>query len=185
MVSFHLQLEDYSSALASMRLPFEQGLLNKEGDFRQMTQLLFHEGLPYLSGKTLSRGLDSGAVAQTVKNLKLLASIWSQAKEFDLAIDTFHRLAELESDTRWYKQLAQLYFKKKEWSSAITVLKKISHDHNEPDLRFMLGIAFINTQSFQEAREVLYELKSEEAYEKRIGQWLSYIDKVGSHSSST
>ena len=122
LTTLHIQNDDYKSALDSMRLPFENGLLKLEKDYRQMAQLLFHSEVPFKAGNVLSEGMDKEIVAKNIRNLRQLAGYWVVAKEYDKAIDAYKQLTVIDPKRKWYKQLANLYFQKKEWAAATQVL---------------------------------------------------------------
>lgn len=178
LVALHLQREDYSSALSSMRVPFEKGLLNTSSDYKQMSQLLFHGGMPFKAGETLSDGIEAQIVSPDLDNLKLLVSLWIQSKEYDNAIKTCHRLLEISPERKWFKQLAMLYFQKKEWRAASKVLKVAVKQEPETDLQIMLGISLINLDEYDAAKKMLEPLQGDESVGDRVNNWLTYIKKV-------
>jgi tetratricopeptide (TPR) repeat protein len=185
LVSLHLSQGDSLAALNSMRLPYEKGLLTKGTDVKQLTLLLHHAELPYQASETLSEGLDNGWIDRNEKNLKLLASLWFEAKSFDKAIATYQQLVEIAPRRRWYKQLASLYFQEKNWHSAIAVIKEATESEQfqldkpeQTNFELMLGMALINMNQLVEAKEILEGLANRESVKAQAENWLSYIEQV-------
>lgn len=185
LVSLHLNREDSLSALNSMRLPYERGLMTTESDVRQMTLLLYHADLPYQAARTLRKAMDRGRTEMSEKNMTLLAGLWVEAKSFNDAVVAYRELIHISPKRKWYKQLASLYFQEKNWSTAIDVIKQAGQDNKlelneqeQDDLELMHGMALINLSEFKKAKGILEPLTNRESVKSQAENWLSYIAQL-------
>lgn len=177
--------EDSLSALNSMRLPYERGLMTTESDVRQMTLLLYHADLPYQAARTLRKAMDRGRTEMSEKNMTLLAGLWVEAKSFNDAVVAYRELIHISPKRKWYKQLASLYFQEKNWSTAIDVIKQAGQDNKlelneqeQDDLELMHGMALINLSEFKKAKGILEPLTNRESVKSQAENWLSYIAQL-------
>jgi tetratricopeptide (TPR) repeat protein len=177
LTALHINNEDYQGALDSMRLPFEKGLLDRESDVLQMAQLFFHAGLPYQAAISMQKGLDNGWLPETTKNLEYLAGYWLEAKSFSKAIYVYHQLVDISPKRQWYRQLATLYFQQTDWASALKVLRQISTQESPDEMNLLLGLTLINIDEFEEATEILKELRHHEKLKPQAENWLKYVEQ--------
>jgi len=178
LVFFHLQREDHKLALASMRIPFQQGLLNTEKDYRQIAQLMLYNGVPYLAGATLTKGFDNNVLTEAVDNLKLLGSAWLLAGEQEKAKHVFSRLVAIDPQRRWMKQLAQLHIQTQSWQQAVEALHAAQKLEPESKLDLMLGIALINLQQYENARLSLAKAAKDKSLKTKVENWLQYLIQI-------
>ena len=98
---------DDSAAFEVKKLMYEQGLISTETEISQLVQYHGYYEIPYWGAKLLDREMIAGRVAETPENLKNLANLWRQAREYKRAIPVLEKAAKLAGDKPTYAALAE------------------------------------------------------------------------------
>jgi len=113
--------EDY---MITLKAAFDKDLLDKEGEYLALAQLLLISKNPYWAAQVLVAGQNKKVlvdnketkkeelvpvVKDTEKNLKLLADSWRMAQEIDKAIPVLEQAAKMSKDGDTYVLLGNLY----------------------------------------------------------------------------
>jgi len=69
------------------------GLLSESAELIRLAQYYAYYDYPYRGADILQRELNSGRVDPDPQNYRLLASLWRQAREWELALPVLHRVA--------------------------------------------------------------------------------------------
>ena len=111
------------TAAAVVELQALVDMLTKEKEILQGIQLLRAIHVPYLAGRRLQQEMTKGRVKKTLKNLNLLASCWTEAREFKKALQVLERTAALSADGKIHFRLGQLYIEQEQWQKAALALR--------------------------------------------------------------
>ena len=113
--------EDY---MITLKAAFNKDLLDKEGEYLALAQLLLLSKNPYWAAQVLVAGQNKkvtikdektgeestvAVVKDTEKNLKLLADSWRMAQEIDKAIPVLEQAAKMSKEGETYILLGNLY----------------------------------------------------------------------------
>ena len=113
--------EDY---MITLKAAFDKDLLDKEGEYLALAQLLLISKNPYWAAQVLVAGQNKKTIIvnketnkeelvpvikDTEKNLKLLADSWRMAQEIDKAIPVLEKAAKMSKDGDTYILLGNLY----------------------------------------------------------------------------
>jgi tetratricopeptide (TPR) repeat protein len=119
LASTYLELQDDGSALATLMVAYEYGLIEEESKLLNLIRLNLFLDVPYEAGEILETGLADGRIIESPENLQLLLSAWTAAREFNRAIAAVDRLAVLTDDGAYYAQKAQLLNEQARWADVI------------------------------------------------------------------
>jgi tetratricopeptide (TPR) repeat protein len=178
------KIGDFEKSLATMRLAQQAGLLSEDGDFRRLSDLLVHQGLPFQGAEVL----DAGLAAQTVKADETaytkLGTAWFLAGETDKAVAPLENAARVASSGDAYVRLANVHITRQDWPAAVAALHAGMGKGSltdEAHANLLMGVALYGEGKFDEAREWLtMALPSE----RHRGMAQSYLDAIDARTAS-
>ncbi len=166
--------------LAVMEAAYQQGYVTKQSDLRNLSQIYYFNGLPYKAGKVLDKAIRDKLVTENEKNIKFLAQSWVGAKEYDLAISSYRKLADLTTNGDAEQQIAELYLQKGDFNKTIEAGNKASKKgglSNPGNLYLALGMANFNLKQFDQAIIAFTTAKSIKSSERMATQWLKFVER--------
>ena len=147
-------VDDYESALATMRLAHLAGLLTADADFRRLSDLLVHQGIPVEGAVVLEQALDDQIVRADESAYTKLGTAWFMAGEFDEAVFPLENAARLADTGDGYVRLAITHVERQDWAAAIAALhagmgRGSLSDEGRANL--LMGVALYAQGKFAEA----------------------------------
>ncbi|MBT8143502.1 MAG: tetratricopeptide repeat protein [Gammaproteobacteria bacterium] len=106
-------------ATSAMNLAYRKGLVGSQSKILNLVRMMLFIEDPFQAAQLLEKEMNAGVIEATQKNLELLLSAWTAAKEFDKAIAVIDRLAPMTGDGNYYLQKAQLYAERTAWAEVI------------------------------------------------------------------
>lgn len=178
LASVYLLTKNDSKALATLKMAWMQGYLEKESTVKSLIQLTFSRGIPEQGARLLTQAMDKGLLARDKTNLKMLADAWTLAREDKQAITALSNLAAVSSDGEaWLKQ-ARIYLDLGEWSSAQKALDKaLKKGVKKMGQAWLLsGIALVEEKRFEEAKKAFRKALGYKDQTEQATAWLGYTD---------
>ncbi len=173
-----IRLDDRARALTLGDMGYHRGALREEEDVLYLVKLYLDQGVPHRAARLLSKALADGVVAETGDNWYLLSLAWSDAREFDRAIEPLRKAAELSDHGRFYSRLGRLYMEQRRWDDARQMFAyaldkgALKQAHKT---RLLKGIALVELGRIEEAeQEFTYCLSHPDTYEEAAG-WLTFL----------
>ena len=162
-----------------LKAAYAKDLLNREGEYLALAQLLLLNKNPYWAAEVLVSGqnkivtynetvLDDKTgeeikiektgpvIKNNEKNLKLLADSWRMAQEIDKAIPVLEQAAKLSKDGKAYVLLGNLYLAEDKLDKAVDSIKKglkKGKIDKISQVHLTLGQAYFELQKFEEAKK--------------------------------
>jgi len=165
--------------LATMDTAYTQGLLEKDGEYRNMASLFLNAEVPYKAAKVLEQGFEDEIVEDNSKNWELLAGALRQAQEVKKAIPAMEKAAAKSDDGDLYARLGNIYLDAEENEKAIEAIEKGLQRGGvkRPDnARLVLGMAYFNMEQYQKARDAFRAAGRDERSKKYATQWIAYLN---------
>ncbi|EKE87615.1 tetratricopeptide repeat protein [Idiomarina xiamenensis] len=171
------QLGQEQKQLAMLETAYQMGFLEKAADKVNLAQLYYLNNVPYKSAQVLAAGMQSGAIEENLRNLKLLAQSWVLAKETEKAVATLQKAAPLAEDGELYAQLAQVLLNDQQYQAAIRAaeqalakggLKKAGNMH------VAIGMARLQLKQYEQALVAFEQAKQYDASAQMAAQWQKY-----------
>lgn len=165
--------------LAAMETAYDQDMLEKDGEYRNLASLFLSQGVPYKAGKVLREGFEEDIVEDTSKNWELLAGSWRQAQEIEWAIPAMETAAAKADSGDLYARLGSIYLDGDQFDKAIEAISKGLERGGvkRPDnARLVLGMAYFNTNQYEKARNAFRAAGRDERSEKYARQWIQYMN---------
>ena len=173
------QLGREKDYMITLKAAYAKDLLNREGEYQVLAQLLLLNQNPYWAAQVLVSGQEkiityneikidevtgeeikvekTGPVIKSnEKNLKLIADSWRMAQEIEKAIPVLAKAAELSKDGKAYVLLGNLYLGEDKINEAVEAIKKgLKKGKIEKisQVHLTLGQAYFELQKFEEAKK--------------------------------
>ncbi|HET7608164.1 MAG TPA: tetratricopeptide repeat protein [Gammaproteobacteria bacterium] len=170
---------DFERSLATMRLAQQAGLLTEDGDFRRLSDLLVHQGLPFQGAEVLDQALAAQTVRADEAAYTKLGTAWFMAGETDKAVLPLENAARAAAGGDGYVRLANVHITRQDWPAAVAALhagmgKGSLTDEAHADL--LMGVALYAQGKFDEAREWLTMAANSERHRAMAQSYLDAID---------
>lgn len=164
--------------LALNEVLYEQGLLVKPQQLRNLASLYLLNGLPYKGALVLANAIDAGQLQGDAEVLGLLAQSWSLAGEPARAVEPLARAAQLTADGEAYLRLGQVHVELQRWSE---VEQAFSAALDRRTLRdpalvwMMLGMVRYHLKSYPGARQAFAAATGNSQHAAAAARWIAYL----------
>ncbi|MEK9649995.1 MAG: tetratricopeptide repeat protein [Gammaproteobacteria bacterium] len=190
------QMNREADYMITLKAAFEQDLLDREGEYLALAQLLLLNKNPYWAAQVIVNGQNKKVairnektgkdeiqpvVKDTEKNLKLLADAWRIAQETDKAIPVLEKAAKLSEDGETFILLGNLYLVEDKLDDAVRAINegiKKGNLKKPSQARLVLGQAFFELENFEEAKKQFrIAARDEDAkVKKTANNWIKYAE---------
>ena len=185
--------EDY---MITLKAAFEKDLLDKEGEYLALAQLLLISKNPYWAAQVLVAGQNKKTIIvnketnkeelvpvikDTEKNLKLLADSWRMAQEIDKAIPVLEKAAKMSKDGDTYILLGNLYLFEDRIEESIRAIEaglKKPKVKSRSQAQLVLGQAHFEIENFEEAKKQFRAAArdKDKRIKKTANSWIKYAE---------
>ena len=185
--------EDY---MITLKAAFEKDLLDKEGEYLALAQLLLLSKNPYWAANVLIAGQNKKVVIKneksgedetvqvlkdTEKNLKLLADSWRMAQEIDKAIPVLEKAAAMSKNGDTYVLLGNLYLFEDRMKDSIRAIEaglKKEKVKSRSQAQLVLGQAHFELENFDEAKKQFRAAArgKDKRIKKTANSWIKYAE---------
>jgi tetratricopeptide (TPR) repeat protein len=182
--------------MITLKAAFEQDLLDREGEYLALAQLLLLNKNPYWAATVLVNGQNKKVaikneetgkeeiqpvVKDTEKNLKLLADAWRIAQETDKAIPVLEKAAKLSQEGETFILLGNLYLVEDKLDDAVRAINegiKKGKLKKPSQARLVLGQAYFELENFEEAKKQFRIAARDEdsKVKKTANSWIKYAE---------
>ncbi len=176
LAGIYVLLEREDQALATLRLAWLQGLLEKENSIKSMVQLAVARGVPEHAGRLLERALEEELLPRDEDYVDMLANAWVAAREYEKAVAAFTEVAELEGANDALLRVANLHMDKGRWPQAEAALRSaLDGDLEAPGKAWLLlGITLAEQAQFERGFDALRKAQAFADTRKQASRWLDY-----------
>ena len=176
LAGIYVLLEREDQALATLRLAWLQGLLEKENSIKSMVQLAVARGVPEHAGRLLERALEEELLPRDEDYVDMLANAWVAAREYEKAVAAFTEVAELEGANDALLRVANLHMDKGRWPQAEAALRSaLDGDLEAPGKAWLLlGITLAEQAQFEQGFDALRKAQAFADTRKQASRWLDY-----------
>jgi len=188
--------EDY---MITLKAAFDKDLLDKEGEYLALAQLLLISKNPYWAAQVLVAGQNKKTIVvnketnkeelvpvikDTEKNLKLLADSWRMAQEIDKAIPVLEKAAKMSKDGDTYILLGNLYLFEDRIEESIKAIEaglKKPKVKSRSQAQLVLGQAHFEIENFEEAKKQFRAAArdKDKRIKKTANSWIKYAENEG------
>ena len=176
--SVYQQSKQYKKAATIKHLAYKKGFLESEKDLLAMINLFIYVDAPYKAGSILKKELNRGRIKNNSKNWEMLANSWTQAREFDLAVNALETASKLHEKGTLYQQLGRIFVEQEKWDKAIGALTKALDKgrlEQAGNTYILLGMSYYELKQKDKARRAFLKASNYKKTKKSADQWLNYI----------
>lgn len=172
-------VDNYERALATMRLAHTAELLTDDADFRRLSDLLIHQGIPQQGAEVLEDALDRQIVRADEAAYTKLGTAWFMAGEYDEAVFPLENAARLADNGDGYVRLAITHVERQDWDAAVAALhagmgRGSLSDEGRANL--LMGVALYAQGKFAEAEDWLRMAAEDPAHRAAADSYLEAIE---------
>ncbi len=180
LASVYVLMEDESRALATLRVAWMNGVLEKEASVKSMVQLCVSRGVPEHAARLLEAAFEKTLLPRDASYVRMLANAWVSAREQEAAIAAFTELAELEDKGDPLLRVANLHVEQGDWEAAEATLQTaVDMGLEEPGKAWLLlGIALAEQEKFKDSFAALRKARSFENTRRQAARWLGYAEDM-------
>jgi tetratricopeptide (TPR) repeat protein len=170
---------NYEHALATMRLAHMAELLTDDADFRRLSDLLVHQGIPRQGAEVLEQAIEARTVQADEAAYTKLGTAWFMAGEIDKAVFPLENAARVANSGDAYVRLAMVHVERRDWAAAIAALhagmgRGSLTDEGRANL--LMGVALYALGQFADARGWLTMAAEVAAHRAAANSYLEAID---------
>ena len=190
------QMDRQDDYMLTLKAAYDKDLLNKEGEYLALAQMLLLKKNPYWAAQVIVAGQEKqitikdektgdeevvSVVKEKEKTLKLLADSWRMAQEIDKAIPVLEKAAKMSKDGDTYVLLGNLYLFEDRMKESI---RAIENGLKKPKVKsrsqalLVLGQAHFELQNFDEAKKQFRAAARDEnkRIKKTANSWIKYAE---------
>lgn len=174
------QKQDDVNALATLNLAYANGLLTEEKKIVNLARMRMFMNLPFYAGDLLEKEMANGRIERSEKNLELLLTAWSTAREYDKAIAVIDQLAPLKANGELYLQQAQLFNEKNDWGGVAQSVQKALDKgglKSTGKAYLLQGLAFSEQKRFSDAIASFKRAQQFEETRSQAAGWIEYVNE--------
>ena len=190
------QMDRQDDYMLTLKAAYDKDLLNKEGEYLALAQMLLLKKNPYWAAQVIVAGQEKqitikdektgdeevvSVVKEKEKTLKLLADSWRMAQEIDKAIPVLEKAAKMSKDGDTYVLLGNLYLFEDRMKESITAIEnglKKPKVKSRSQALLVLGQAHFELQNFDEAKKHFRAAARDEnkRIKKTANSWIKYSE---------
>ncbi len=173
------RIGDYARSLATMRLAHSAGLLDSDADFRRLSDLLVHQGLPQQGAEVLDRAVAEQIVTADEAAYTKIGTAYFTAGEVDKAVLPLENAARIASSGDAHVRLAVVHVDRQDWAAAIAALHAGMGRGSLTDVgraNLLMGVALYAQGKYEEARDWLTMAAEDEAHRGAANSYLEAIE---------
>ena len=179
LVALFARLQQESNAFEANKLMYLNGLFQECNELYRLSQYYSFYENPYRGATILEREINSQRCEGDVAQLRTLANMWRQAREFDRAIPVLQRLANQTGEGEWFLKLAEAHFELNNLAESETAFEQaISRGGlDEPGTAWaLLGTVRYQLGARQSALQAYREATRFSRSRREANGWISFIN---------
>ncbi len=173
------ELDQERRQLSAYEAAYDQGLLQRNTELVQLSQLFLQAEVPYKAGRVLEKGMEAGQVKKDAKNWRLLSQAWTLAQEDDKAVPALKEAARLSDDGELDVRLAQSLLNLSRYKECIEAARAgiRKGDLKRADTANMvLGMCLFETDNLGGAMNAFRRAARDSRSKKNANSWLNFIE---------
>ena len=176
LASVYMMMDNPSYALASLKVAFENDLIEKETTIKSLFQLAMIKEIPDHAARLVEKAMSNGILNRNEVYLDLIAQAWVSAREINNAVETYSELSKIVDHGEPLRKMANLQINSSQWQEAENNLQEaLSRKLEKPgETWLLLGIAQSELGKFDSARTSLRKARAYQSVERSASSWLRY-----------
>ena len=181
LASMYISKDKLKEALVVMELFYLQDMMDKESDYKVLSQMFSHNDIPYRTANILKEGIDKNVVKDNASNWNNIASNYHLAGELKEAIDAYAKSAIKTDSGEIDLKRAELLADIEQFERAIVGFDRALLKGSLPDpgkAYFRKGLALYELKRYDRAISTLKKANKYNNWRSRADQWARYISRT-------
>ncbi len=179
-----LLLHEDRTATAIYGLMYKRGFFKSKDDYLQLASLLLEQGSPYKAAEVLTDGMNKGYIPKTKDSYEQIAGAWTAARDWDKALATLSKEAQVSSNGKVYLRQAAIYLNRRDYSKASqaaqNALNKGGLGDEQGRALMLMGQAEYELKNYDSAVNAFKRAEKYKKQEKDARNWLKYVAQARS-----
>ena len=177
LAGMYSELDRDDERLAVFDAVYENGGLKKETEVLNLAYMWMGSSVPYKAGRIIEDGIEAGTIEETRKNVETMANAWAQANEYEKAVPTLQRVAEITGEGIFHARLAAVHFNAGKYKLAAeeaAIADSKGGLKNAAGNLMLQGMAYYNVRDYENALQSFRRAKESESVFASARKWESY-----------
>lgn len=177
--------EDDDKSLAGLELAYNNNLLVKNNEYRDLARYFLYKNLPQKAVKALLDGLNNNYLEKTKENYELLADSYFLSRDRAQGIKYLQKSLEIDQDPKIAFKIARFAFEDENWSLSLKFLnfsKQYGWNETEGRLELLSGISLYELGRLDESIAAFKEAYKSDETKVAAEGWISFVEEIITNS---
>lgn len=177
--------EDDDKSLAGLELAYNNNLLVKNNEYRDLARYFLYKNLPQKAVKALLDGLKNDYLEKTKENYELLADSYFLSRDRAQGIKYLQKSLEIDQDPKIAFKIARFAFEDENWSLSLKFLnfsKQYGWNETEGRLELLSGISLYELGRLDESITAFKEAYKSDETKVAAEGWISFVEEIINNS---
>jgi tetratricopeptide (TPR) repeat protein len=177
--------EDDDKSLAGLELAYNNNLLVKNNEYRDLARYFLYKNLPQKAVKALLDGLNNNYLEKTKENYELLADSYFLSRDRAKGIKYLQKSLEIDQDPKIAFKIARFAFEDENWSLSLKFLnfsKQYGWNETEGRLELLSGISLYELGRLDESIAAFKEAYKSDETKVAAEGWISFVEEIITNS---
>lgn len=177
LASLYIQNSEIAKAISTFESAYQIDKLLTQSDILQFVYQLNDFGIPFKAASVLEASLKDKVLARNEKHLNLLASLYLESSEENLALQAFERASQYAKKGNTDLIIAQLHYDKNNYKKAkqYTQLALKKGVHSKGSAYMLLASIHFSLGDINHTREYLLKASKHKETRKSSKSWLASL----------
>lgn len=172
-----------AKSLAIHEILFARGMIEKESECRQLSQLFAYHEMPFKAASALASCIENEIAEADEENLEMVGDNWIRAREYAKSVAPLTKAANLSDDGEIYLRLGRSYFETESWDEAIAALQSAIDkgglkSADIGNAHYLTGIAAYYQDDMRAALRAFSRARDYKATTRNAQRWVDYLSAV-------
>tara|TARA_B100000989_G_scaffold290305_1_gene263278 strand:+ start:2853 stop:4067 length:1215 start_codon:yes stop_codon:yes gene_type:complete len=176
---FTQQKDDES--LAGLELAYDNNLLKKNDEYRDLAGYFLYKDLPQKAVKVLNTGFETTYLEETKENYELLADAYFLTRDRENGIKYLEESLRIDKDPKVAFKIARFAFEDENWALTIKYLKtakEFGWNETEGRIELLMGISLYEINEYAQSLEYLKEAQNFNDTKTAAEGWFKYVEEI-------
>lgn len=173
--------EDDDKSLAGLELAYNNNLLVKNNEYRDLARYFLYKNLPQKAVKALLDGFNNNYLEKTKENYELLADSYFLSRDRAQGIKYLQKSLEIDQDPKIAFKIARFAFEDENWSLSLKFLnfsKQYGWNETEGRLELLSGISLYELGRLDESIMAFREAYKSNETKVAAEGWISFVEEI-------
>lgn len=177
--------EDDDKSLAGLELAYDNNLLVKNNEYRDLARYFLYKNLPQKAVKALLDGFNNNYLDKTKENYELIADSYFLSRDRSQGIKYLQKSLEIDQDPNIAFKIARFAFEDEDWSLSLKFLnfaKEYGWNETKGRLELLSGISLYELGRLEESMLAFKEAYKSDETKVAAEGWISFVEEVVNNS---